>query len=390
MTAAIGPLSMSLGILLLIAPVLAQQGYSLSLTQRGALASTRRPTLDPNNVQLATLAGGFTWMAWLRFNDLTPSRMQINWAMGTQLDGNFFQPFAGIAGGYSFGGSFPAMASLTADKGANWHHYALSWDSATGARVMYIDGVAGTALPPAGGGQTFLDQDAYMVIGANTYPSNWLQDDYTSSNPAMTFDGEMDDLALWAGTLSAADVATVASKHGSTMLGATVSGTSPVFLYTFDEPLVDGTSGHAYVQNKGTAKTSSDYDMVMGRLPKPVGQEVFGNKLLIDGQSAPVYIAAPMLIPSSRTGGNPDSSAPFVVVAAAGETVTLMNGNHGVSYSATMPNPFTATNIGTDGGGKTVHVMPKTAPTGMMPVRRRGRRARTETHARPDGGGGGR
>ena len=38
-----------------------------------------------------------------------------------------------------------------------------------------------------------------MYIGMNAYPQKWGLDEYTHGNPQMTFDGEIDDLAIYAG-----------------------------------------------------------------------------------------------------------------------------------------------------------------------------------------------
>ena len=48
-------------------------------------------------------------------------------------------------------------------------------------------------------GGAFLDDDAFMYIGMNTYPQKWGLDEYTHGNPQMSFDGEIDDLAIYAG-----------------------------------------------------------------------------------------------------------------------------------------------------------------------------------------------
>lgn len=179
--------------------------------------------------------------------------------IGTQTDGNFFQPMAGLHGGFQFGGGGPTYSATDPDQ---WHHYCQTWDQASGARALYLDGVPLAAQSAAGAGSTFLDSSAYMVIGANTYPVKWLLDEYTTVNMAMTFDGEIDDLAVWEGVLTAADVAAVWERQGNEILGQVLPSTSSaIFLYTFDTPLVSG--GYTYVENLGTA-SGADRDMVPG------------------------------------------------------------------------------------------------------------------------------
>ena len=120
---------------------------------------------------------------------------------------------------------------------------------------------------------------------------------------------------MWAGALSASEVAAVWNLQGNDMLlqvtpaprpphgtRAPISrahpactsrrpccsprlaaqgpgGSSPVFLYTFDGPAVDS-DGYTYVDNLGTA-SGTGHQMVLGRFPKPTaGWEVFGEKVL--------------------------------------------------------------------------------------------------------------
>ena len=67
----------------------------------------------------------------------------------------------------------------------------------------------------------------------------------------------------------------------------------------------------------------------------------------------------PGSVPKPITGY--DTTAPLVLTAAAGETVTSTQ--HGTSFSYTAPTPFPSTHVAVD-GGVTIHVVPKAAPTG--------------------------
>jgi hypothetical protein len=317
-------------------------------------------------------------MAWIRFNDVSAEpaafgRRQMNFAISSQSDGNLFQPWCGMTGGYQFGSGGPQHAAYAADA-TQWHHYAQSWDQATGARHIYLDGVEQVQPSAAGTGVSFLDEDAYIVIGSNCYPTNWLTDDYVQCNMQHTFDGEIDDIAVWAGELSPAEILDVWSLQGEDMLGQGPSGSidgiarsSPVFLWTFDEPLLD-TSGPVdkpYVENKGTANVAA-YDMVLGRMPKDEDIAAFGYKLYDVGSSTAFDLSAPALIPTvyrgARTSADADSSAPYVTAAAASEAVTLTVGANGVDFTATMPSTFAATYVGTGTDAQSnsvaVHVLP--------------------------------
>jgi len=76
----------SLAILGLSSPASAGNGYSLSFSQPGSVVATRRLYLDPDDLELRRMASGFTFMMWLRFNDLTASRPAIHWGLGCTSD----------------------------------------------------------------------------------------------------------------------------------------------------------------------------------------------------------------------------------------------------------------------------------------------------------------
>ena len=76
-----------------------------------------------------------------------------------------------------------------------------------------------------------------------------------------------------------------------------------------------------------------------------------------------VALESAFIIPGS-VPKNPigyDTTAPIVLTAAAGETVT--SSKYGVNFTYTAPTPFTVTNVSIQ-SGKTFHVVPKTPPTG--------------------------
>ena len=76
----------SLAILGLSSPASAGNGYSLSFSQPGSVVATRRLYLDPDDLELRRMTSGFTFMMWLRFNDLTASRPAIHWGLGCTSD----------------------------------------------------------------------------------------------------------------------------------------------------------------------------------------------------------------------------------------------------------------------------------------------------------------
>merc|ERR1740130_345137 len=114
-------------LLLACAPaVTAHNGYSFSRTGGGQFTSTRLSVLAPTNPEIAKFENGVSYTLWARFNDLTPSRVQIPLAINTDFQGNFFQAFAGKHGGWLIGSSGPsAVADLPGETAKDWHHYAV-------------------------------------------------------------------------------------------------------------------------------------------------------------------------------------------------------------------------------------------------------------------------
>jgi len=297
------------------------------------------------------MASGFTFMMWLRFNDLTASRPAIHWGLGCTSDANFMQPFAGIHGGFQLGGSAPEPSAVgSVEDATQWHHYAQSWNATDGRRVVYVDGVE-VSSDAAGDGATyiggaFLDDDAFMYIGMNSYPRQWGLDEYTHGNPQMSFDGEIDDLAIYAGPLSNESIAARARLAGEDLLGDDC-----LFLYTFDDASQD------VVTNLGRAgrnETANPYDLRFAQFPKPPGAEDLGRKFSRGSGTSAALLVAPSRIPSSRTNVSSDS-APSVVSALPGANVTV--------ETADGPRQLTAPTDGStlfEGG---VHVVPRLPPT---------------------------
>lgn len=188
-------------------------GYTLHVTAPGSMAGTKVPLLDPSNVEVARLNDGFTVGVWLLFENVNPSQMQPTVMINTHLEINFFEPFAGLHGGFQFGTSAPASVSTLPDKGTAWHHYAQSWDRLAGTTALYIDG----QLISTGTGSTsptWLSADqAYLHLGMHCYPEAYLSSAYTACNTDFQLSGRMDDVAVWAGGTSAVRTPGLASQR---------------------------------------------------------------------------------------------------------------------------------------------------------------------------------
>ena len=167
------------GALLLLAcapAAVAHNGYSLSRTGGGQFTGTKVPLLDPADLEIAKFASGVSVTLWVRFNDLTPSRIQIPLAINTEFQDNLFQAFGGMHGGFFFGGTGPsAVADLPGDTAKDWHHYAFTWDDAnSGDVVVYVDGKVHSTQSQklensAGDKVNWWEKNAYIIVGASGY-----------------------------------------------------------------------------------------------------------------------------------------------------------------------------------------------------------------------------
>lgn len=152
-----------------------------------------------------------------------------------------------------------------------------------------------------------------------------------------------------------------------------------ILLYDFEGVGYEAAHGVQTVPNHGSA--GADYDLMLGRLAKPAGGELFGLSY-VDGSSVQRPFIPPVVVPSSESTAWPtpraqDPAAPIVVTCAAGETVAISQ--HGVSTSYTAPSPFAATATFSSGGTsiEVVPLMPPTAHTlsatgledGAVPIR---------------------
>jgi len=289
---------------------------------------------------------------WARFNDLTPTRTQIPWAINTQQQDNFVQGFAGMEGGYMFGSAAPQLVStLPGDNATNWHHYAFTWDY-TEAN-FYLDGALVSTLQQTEDINWWHEQ-AYIIVGCSGYNDRWLLDLPHNTNSDFGIDGELDDLGLYAKALTAAEVRAIATSSQADKQRGFAADPDLIIFWDFN----DGPNG-GVVPNRGTA--GSDYDLLMGQLPKPLG--ITATSAIQDNRFGLTTLEAPSIIPGSvpKPITGYDTTAPLVLTAAAGETVTSTQ--HGTSFSFTAPTPFPSTHVAVD-GGVTIHVVPKAAPTG--------------------------
>ena len=154
-------------VLALAPPAAAHNGYSFSGTGGTQMAGTRVAVLNSTDPEIMKFANGFSMTLWARFNDLSPIRTQIPWSINTQVQDNFMQGFAGMEGGYMFGGAAPQIVStLPGDSARDWHHYAVAWDHSEAK--IYLDG-AEVHTSEQTADINWWKEQAYIIVGCSGY-----------------------------------------------------------------------------------------------------------------------------------------------------------------------------------------------------------------------------
>ena len=148
-------------------PAASHNGYSFSVSGGTQMAGTRVSVLNSSDPEITKFANGFSMTLWARFNDLSETRTQIPCSINTHQQDNFIQGFAGMEGGYMFGGAAPQLVStLPGDSASDWHHYAFTWDYSEAK--FYVDGALVSTLQQTGLSDWW-NQQAYIIVGASGY-----------------------------------------------------------------------------------------------------------------------------------------------------------------------------------------------------------------------------
>ena len=113
----------------------------------------------------------------------------------------------------------------------NYHHVVVTRNQATGQKIIYIDGVLDTF---GSGSTSLLNAPQKLTLGALADASDPNANDFNYYNG---FDGEVDDLQIYAGVLSAGDVASLFANPGATVPdgGGFTGGHKSVAHYAFED-----------------------------------------------------------------------------------------------------------------------------------------------------------
>ena len=345
-----------------------QNGYVASFTMPNQILSTLAPKLNASNIEIARLSDSFTVMMWMRFNDVSPNRLQYVFGVLSPVDVIHFTPFAGGMDGFVFGSRAPPMVSTLGASATQWHHYAMSWRSSDGLLTSYIDGLpigsqvlgAGLNFIQPAGGETFL------TLGGICKPATHFSSEaiYTECNRDFAFNGEIDDIAVFSGKLNDSKITALWNQSISDHVQ---EEPDLVLFWNFNDPLPGS------VRNLGTA--GRDYDLILGHLPKQSCADVFSVSYRDYFAGGRVHnLRAPVMVPGAGAASQmprvPDTSAPLVLSAAAAETVAIGE-SQGSNLSVTAPSHFVAAQVTNiilpDGTNISVHLVPRVKPQVPLP-----------------------
>ena len=203
---------------------------------------------------LSALAGSFTVSCWIKTtqNNFGWDQAPAYYGAGIVSADNFGQandviPIALTADtiGFNTGGSVEddTLNSTASVNDGSYHHIVVTRNQPTGQKIIYIDGAFDSF---SSGTTNLLDDSQKLTIGALANAGNPDPNDGSYYNG---YDGELDDLQIYSGVLSASEVANLFANPGSTAAnggGSYTGGHTNIAHYAFDNSgfLGQDTSGN--------------------------------------------------------------------------------------------------------------------------------------------------
>jgi len=197
---------------------------------------------DPTPAPLLTaLAGSFSVSCWIK-----TTQNNFGWDQAPAYFGagivsadngglaNDVIPLAltGNKIGFNTGGDVEdvTLNSSASVNDGNYHHIVVTRNQVTGQKIIYIDGALDSF---SSGTMNRLSDPQKLTIGALANAADPNANDFTYANG---YDGELDDLQIYSGVLSANDVANLYANPGSTTAngGGSGGGHRNVAHYAFD------------------------------------------------------------------------------------------------------------------------------------------------------------
>ena len=252
-------------------------GYALTFDGRGTdVAST---FLSPD---LFGGMSGVTFSTWIRsFGMIGSPFRSVPVTMSTPASSNWFQP---IFWSYTSGDDWllnvfessiriSGMQQLHISEFRRWRHVALTWERATGALRLFVDGVLLVNKTDVKRGYDVGAGAAGGVyLGVGIYALN-----ATSQNPPDCLRGSLDQLQLWTSALDEEQI-----RQDFRTLGRSSTLPSPALRYLFDEG-----SGEA-AANTGWAPSA---DLRLGSSPD-------GLRFFVTASSTTFHYTSPAWAPS--------------------------------------------------------------------------------------------
>ena len=212
----------SLLLVLLHADAIAARGYHVDFQSFGELIGVK------NRLQgIEGLEEGFTVGSWLKYRDLSKGRFQMEVNIAHQRDDNFLNGFGGAGRtAWLFSGGLPDTFSehMAPEEFLQWHHYAFTFESATGSAKMYIDGAKVTEFTKEYNyATTWADLNPSITLGTMCYhaPDGVPRFCFLQSR---MFNGLMDDFSFFVGAQSEAEIA---QKWNASMAERIAAGLEP-------------------------------------------------------------------------------------------------------------------------------------------------------------------
>ena len=314
----------------------ARNGFALYFSGTAAAAFVRNTILNTSNPAIAKMAHGFSWTAWVRFDNLGGRKYHTS--LSYQNDPHAFQPLGGYGAGsfWMFGTGVTSATESSPPRNLTcWHHYAVTWNATLGDVTQYVDGeqhsVTGGIWPMAAyDGASFLDDVAVLMFGTYCSRDGAFGEELFERRRAAcyvkraSFHGEIDDVAFYNDILTSAQVANMWNQPLNMP-----SNPKPVLAWDFDtlaELDVSRYGDYVACPNVGTA--GSDYDLVLGRNLKPGSLGTYYEIVGHDGAIA--KFLPPYRVPRSAgvtSCGPPRVSSPetpmVVLAEATGEPVSI-------------------------------------------------------------------
>jgi hypothetical protein len=144
-------------------------------------------------------------------------------------------PMALTGGSIAFntgGNEDDTLNSITSVNDGNYHHVVVTRNQLTGQKIIYIDGLFDSF---AGGTTNVLTDPQKLTLGALANAGNPDPNDGSYYNG---YDGELDDLQIYSGVLSAGDAANLFANPGTTITNGDTAGNgghTNIAYYSFED-----------------------------------------------------------------------------------------------------------------------------------------------------------